>query len=66
VYDSGSSCVFESISVAFSLLPSFWCASRRVIQVFLLFPLCFAPHHVQSFLKGLFLVGFERRIHYIL
>ena len=63
MYAFGSLCVFESISVALSLLPSFWCASHRVIQAFVLFLLCFAPHHVLRFPTGLYPVDCEGRIH---
>ena len=66
MYAFGSLCVFESISVALSLLPSFWCSSCRVIQAFVLFLLCVAPHHVLSFPTGLYPVGFEGRIRYFL
>jgi len=52
VYALGSSCVFEKITVAFALLPSFLCASHRVIQAFVLFLLCFAPHPVLGFRRG--------------
>ena len=41
------------------LLPVFWCASRPVIQAFLLFLLCSAPRRVVSFPTGLYPVGFE-------
>jgi len=64
VYAVGSSCVFEYISVAFALRPSFWCASRQVIPALVLFLLCFAPHPVPGFPTGLYSVGFESRIHY--
>jgi len=64
VYALGCSCVFEYSSVAFALLPSFWCASRRVIQAFLLLLLCFAPHAVLGVPTGIYYVGFEGRSHF--
>jgi len=65
VYALGSSCVFESISVVFALLPSFLCASRPVIPAFVLLLLCCAPHPVLRFPTGLYPAGFEGRILYI-
>jgi len=64
VYALGSSCVFEKISVAFALVPAFWCASRLVIQAFVLFLLCVAPHPVLGFLTGPCPVGCAGRSHY--
>jgi len=64
VYAVGSSCVFEYISVAFALLPSFWCASCPVIPAFVLRLLCFSPNPVLGFPTGLYTVGFEGRINY--
>jgi len=43
----------------------FWCASRPVIQAFVFFLLCVAPHPVLGFLTGLCTVGFDGRNHYI-
>jgi len=34
------------MSVAFALVPAFWCASRVVIQAFVFVLLCVAPHPV--------------------
>jgi len=64
VYAVGISYVFECISVAFALIPSFWCSSRSVIPEFVLILRCCAPHPVLSFPTGLYPVGFECRIHY--
>jgi len=52
------------MSVAFALVPAFWCAPRPVIQAFVFFLLCVAPHPVLGFLTGPCPVGFVGRIHY--
>jgi len=57
--------VFESIIVAFALLPSFLCASRPVISAIALWLWRSAPHPVLGFPTGLYPVGCEGRIHYI-
>jgi len=60
----GSTCFNKSISVAFALVPTFWCASRPVIQAFVFFLLCVAPHTVLGFLTGPCPVGFAGRNNY--
>jgi len=64
VYALGSPCVFEKISAAFALRPSFWSASRPVIPAFVLCLWRWAPHPVLGFPTGLYPVGCESRIHY--
>jgi len=50
------------MSLAFALLPWFWCASCPVIPAFVLFLLCCAPHLVLVFPSALYPFGFEGRI----
>ena len=54
------------MSVAFALVPAFWCAPRPVIHAFVFFLLCVAPHPVLGFLTGPCPVGFVGRNHYTL
>jgi len=65
VYALGSSCVFELMSVAFALPPSFRCASRPVIPTVALYLWRCASHPVLGFPKGLYPVGCKSRLHYI-